>query len=789
MVDMVRAFEEFTADQQFFAGGKGGTLAQLHQAGYPVPDGFVILPSAFADDELKPDAWGQAQARLARMRQPDEDTTFAVRSSALSEDSALASFAGEFETVLDVRTDDEIREAIHTVRKSRLSERVQAYSKAKGIDTAHEIAVVVQQLVPADLSGVLFTADPVTGDRSTMTGDFVQGLGDRLVSGEADAQSFTLQRPKGTYSGPAELERHARKLYQMASRLETDLGAPQDIEWAICQGKLHLLQSRPITTLAAFDPILGDWNETRVEESLWIDNGGIYPEVMTPSSISVWADWFQQARVAGHSVMGFIGNRLYVNYSITYTLLRKLMRKSHEDAVVVMEIRAGRLPAGADVDTLPLSLWTFVKELVPAMVKGLSKQRRIKGNYAQLVRTATERCQQVSEKIRETTQPAELASLWQSDIAPLFDDMINLLDGTNDDYFNPFEALHRSLRNLLDREEASVLLSTLSGGRRAELATMGAITDLAKVANGEMSREQYTLLYGHRHPNENELAEPRPKEDPSWLDKRLEDSRKSPANVEALMHKADTEFEAAWQEFQAGYPKQARNVEGYVENFTSALHRRETIRVDVTRTIGVMRDWFLRAGELTGLGDDIFFLTYQEVIDVLGADASATAYIRTRREHYAKLAALPPYPVAISGRFDPLHWAADPHRRTDYYDARAPLPELVSASDTITGVAGSAGRVEGVVRFLASVEEGNQLQPGEILLASTTNVGWTPLFPKAAAVITDIGAPLSHAAIVARELGIPAVVGCGDATMRLKTGDRVLVDGGRGLVEILEGAP
>jgi pyruvate,water dikinase len=94
--------------------------------------------------------------------------------------------------------------------------------------------------------------------------------------------------------------------------------------------------------------------------------------------------------------------------------------------------------------------------------------------------------------------------------------------------------------------------------------------------------------------------------------------------------------------------------------------------------------------------------------------------------------------------------------------------------------------VEGVVRFLASADEGNMLQPGEVLLASTTNVGWTPVFPRAAAVITDIGAPLSHAAIVARELGIPAVVGCGNATMRLKTGDRVWVDGGRGLVEILD---
>ena len=101
---------------------------------------------------------------------------------------------------------------------------------------------------------------------------------------------------------------------------------------------------------------------------------------------------------------------------------------------------------------------------------------------------------------------------------------------------------------------------------------------------------------------------------------------------------------------------------------------------------------------------------------------------------------------------------------------------------------GAAGVVEGRARVLAAAEEGAQLQPGEILVTTVTNVGWTPLFPRAAAVVTDVGAPLSHAAIVARELGIPAVVGCGNATMRLHTGDRVRVDGGRGVVELLEAA-
>lgn len=167
-----------------------------------------------------------------------------------------------------------------------------------------------------------------------------------------------------------------------------------------------------------------------------------------------------------------------------------------------------------------------------------------------------------------------------------------------------------------------------------------------------------------------------------------------------------------------------------------------------------------------------------------GKQSDAVKYIPARKENYEKYKAIPPFPSIIRGRFNPVEWAKNPNRRLDYYDAAMPPAELLD-SQTLNGCAGAAGRIEGIVRILANPEEGEKLQPGEILVAATTNVGWTPIFPKAAAIITDIGAPLSHAAIVARELGIPAVVGCGNATSRLKTGDRVLVDGGHGKVQIL----
>ena len=189
---------------------------------------------------------------------------------------------------------------------------------------------------------------------------------------------------------------------------------------------------------------------------------------------------------------------------------------------------------------------------------------------------------------------------------------------------------------------------------------------------------------------------------------------------------------------------------------------------------------------MTGLGDGTFFLWLDELLAVLHGKETAVSHIPIRRQAHERLSALPPYPPLINGRFDPYAWVADPLRRNDLYDAHAASAPVTAAADgIIRGLPGSAGLVEGRVRRLASPDEGYLLQLGEILVAATTNVGWTPLFPRATAVVTDVGAPLSHAAIVARELGIPAVVGTREATSRLKTGDLVRVDGTIGTVQLL----
>ncbi len=239
---------------------------------------------------------------------------------------------------------------------------------------------------------------------------------------------------------------------------------------------------------------------------------------------------------------------------------------------------------------------------------------------------------------------------------------------------------------------------------------------------------------------------------------------------------------AAWARFKRRFPRKVARMRRRIDQAAAAFRDREAARSEVVRVFWPLRSFIRRAGALTDQADALFFLSIEETLALLGGDTSALARIPARRAAYERYSALPNYPTLIRGRFDPFRWAADASRRSDRYEEQG---QSAPVSTTISGFPGAVGVVEGVARVVATAEQGEQLQAGEVLVTTVTNVGWTPLFPRAAAVVTDVGAPLSHAAIVARELGIPAVVGCGNATMRIHTGDHVRVDGGRGTVEVL----
>jgi len=778
---MPYTFAELKPDQQARAGGKGGTLARLYQSGYPVPEGLVILPAEFEDDHLKLEAWQQVQKYLAQGRRDRTAAAFAVRSSALGEDSAQASFAGEFETVLGVCTDEDVRAAIHTVRRSRRNVRATAYSAAHGLEQISEMAVVIQRLVHAEFAGVLFTADPVTGDLMHMPGNFVRGLGEKLVSGQATPQTFRLDRQSGRYNGSPELKRFARRLYRLAVRLDKESDASQDIEWAVAGGKVYILQARPITSMREFNPATGELNSSLLGDFLWSNGNAaeIQPEVMTLLTWSVgnlwgqgYSEWWGRYRASGN-----IGGRNYFNISIQVAPFARIVG-GLQTALRFVGDWWGRIPPGVTIPLAPFSISEVLFKIIPMTFRSFRRFGQYQKQIPGFVYKTPAWCRDMRARLRQIDDCAGLASVWRDELKPYFCFGTTMAGAAN---ANIQVQLQARLRRLVGEEDASALLSNLGG--RDYLASLGPVVNLARVARGELSPEAYLEQYGHRGPYEFELARPQPIDDPKWLEQHLADFARHPVDVESLLDKQRASFDAAWERFCARYPRKVKSMQRQLAEVARLAGQREAARSEITRVMGVIRSFALHAGDLTGLGNDVFYLTIDELLRVLEGDSSVCRHLPRRKETYAGYCSLPPYPPVISGRFDPFQWASDPNRRSDVYDAHASPP--VSTSNIITGFAGAAGEVEGRVRRIDHVEDSHLLQPGEILVTLTTNVGWTPLFPRAAAIVTDVGAPLSHAAIVARELGIPAVVGCNDATRRLKTGDRVRVNGSRGRVEIL----
>lgn len=784
----VYAFNKLPTQDAPLAGGKGRALAELTQAGFPVPDGCILLTRAFVGDEITPEAWELTRAQIRQIRR-GKDTAFAVRSSALSEDSAQASFAGEFDSILNVSSDEEIRSAIYAVRQSRHNERVLSYTQSQGLEGAtQDVAVVIQRMVHPDYAGVLFTADPLTSNLMRMSGNFVSGLGDKLVSGEVSASTFTIDRSTDTYQGPTELQSMVKILQREAHEIEVRMGCPQDIEWAIIGKKLHILQSRPITTLGSFDPIKAVWNDSMKGRFLWSANNLMeaYPEVLTPFTASLNQSVEKiggpSLTIKGYPINGIICGRMYTNLGVQVSAFARMFKGDTRQAYRQIAGWWGEIPEGVEIPLIPLTKQEWERGVLLDLWKTESKFRRYRRKTSDFLANSQKTCADILAHVQQATLPAELATLWQDTISLYHRDcLIHIVAAGSDIQVR----LEKELREMVGPEDANAMLSNLSG-TTSQLESLGPAAGLGLVASGQMSREEYLTHYGHRGENEAECAWPRPMEDPLWLDRRLAEWKASPADMKGMLARQRTAFEAAWGRFCQEHPDKIRQIQKRLNQTSQAAQRREQVRSEATRAVSVTRAFALRAGEMLNVGEDIFFLTIDEVLAALGGDRSAIAHIPVRKETHRKYTELPPYPAFILGRFEPFAWAIDPQRRSDFYDGTTQSTAPVESNErTITGAAGALGVVEGTVRRLERLDDSAQFQAGEVLVTTMTNIGWTPLFPRAAAIVTDLGAPLSHAAIVARELGIPAVVGCGNATSRLKTGDRVRVNGGKGLVEIL----
>lgn len=534
-----------------------------------------------------------------------------------------------------------------------------------------------------------------------------------------------------------------------------------------------------------YNPVTGEWNDSLKGDYCWssVNFREAAPDVMTPMTWSLLWIYINVTTPVHfpdeHPAGGNIAGRLYFNLSLISSLYHAVGMDARKEKFGDL---LGATPPELNIPHIPFSPLTVIWNVLPGIIRDRLEIRRDTNQFGEYLAFLPNWVRAMGPRIQQCTDAPALLSLWKESIFPTILRDYRMLRSITTNLSAPATKLNVDLTALVGESESHTLLSNLSGAS-GDLESLGPLVGLARVKDGRMSRAEYIERYGHRGPHEGELSAPIPSDDPEWLDKRLADFIRSGVDVEALLAKQRAEFNASWQRFEARFPDKYNTFRRRLETVTVAAKNREAFRSEGIRVRQLTRRFLLQVGNVTGTGDGIFFLSVDEMTALLTGDKSPLGAIPARRGMYQRYCALPLYPAIIYGRFDPFQWAADPERRTDFYDARTKGAAAVSA--TIKGFAGAAGCVEGIVRRIDAVEDGNQVQPGEILVTSITNIGWTPLFPRLAAIVTDVGAPLSHAAIVAREIGIPAVVGCGNATMLLKTGDRVRVDGGRGTVEVL----
>ena len=794
-------------------GTKAAVLARLRCEGLPVPDG-VVVPVEFCASLVGGSEHAHAQARSAASAAVRRlgDVRVAVRSSGVEEDLPDASFAGQYETIVGVRGVDEVADAIERCVASGASERVGTYAAMKGTAGGAAVAVLVQRLVEATAAGVAFTANPVTGDREEIIVSAVRGMGERLVSGQAVPDEWTVRggtiecrvAPEGAVD-----VRDVASIAELARRVELILGGPQDVEWAIEAGRLWLLQGRPITALPQ-PPVID------VPEGYWTKDNMHYPAPFTPFGASVY---LPAAEAAVSTMIGDFG------LPFDGMCQRSLGGEAYTRVVP---------PGGKDRPAPPWWVVAIATRLLPAMRRRDKAARRaLDTNLAGqlLEQWPTRRAEFLSEVT--TLRRVELTTLDDGQLVAHLDTAIDLLrrgELVHFQLFMPYViALYQlgtACEELLGWPPAQSL-TLVSGLSDASSETGRALGELASDARSspdaaaiiraghsdaieqlrttapEIARrvDEYLETYGHRpmsyDPGDVTLAErpgllmgllrdeldgiptadqhgPRADRDAALATARARLATTSPAKRERFEHAVAFAARA--------YPVREDNVL-VVDLLPSGLIRRAVL--EIGRRL-------VERGTIPA-AEDVVFLVDREARAAL-ADETVDWRDRVRRRK-AERAWVLAHPGPATYGHEPSPPPADLRgmpRGLRYVsgalmwimDQIFPKPSAPSrpGDDELHGIPGSPGRYTGRVRVVREESQFDQLQKGDILVCPTTSPAWALLFTRAGALVTDGGAVLSHAAVIAREYGIPAVLATGDATHRLHSGDLVTVDGVAGTV-------
>ncbi len=754
-------------------GGKASSLSlMMNNLKMDIPAGYVITAEGFHDGILCKDAAAELDIIITRL---NRSRTYAVRSSALGEDGADNSFAGQYETLTGVGVDG-IKDAVTAVAASAKNARVENYKDRNNIRSGG-IGVVIQEFVRAEYAGVIFTSDVITGRDDKIVGNFVQGEGEKLVSGTETAEEFRIGAIKNSYEGSPVIAPYAKTLRKHSLAIRNFYGRPMDIEWAVAGRRVYILQARPITTLNSHSVRDYDVNGTRSGYKLLTKTnvGEIFMKPVSPMTFSVL-----------EKINGFLGlpewldnicGQAYMNISVMCSLMVSVFGKTPEQAYATVRELVGEIPQGIEIPVSPFDKKAFKKNIFHLLFPK-DRSKLTKKQKHEMVLHLDDISEELICEIHGIGDNASLMKYWDDILVPKLNDGLASILAESGMSLVPLFGTRKKIAKIAGEDMANRLLTGCVG----VLASMKPMLLLDDVAEGKLTREEYIRICGHRSANEMELMEPRPYEDPSFPDNLLKDKRPGGTNLRKVLEDQEHSYQAALSEFKSRYPSKSKWIDREIAKFIHANGFREDIRSKGVRIFCVFREYCLKAGALNGLGDDIFMLSYGEMFSMLKGDKSAVQYIPLRKETYSRYMSYPGFPNLVIGRFDPDAWIKDPGRRYDVFISGRENSRDVPSD--VKGFAGAAGVVTGPVRVIEDISGIDELVEGEILVTRATNVGWTVAFHKVSAIVTDIGAPLSHAAIVAREFGIPAVVGCRNATTVLKTGDVVTVDGGKGTVVV-----
>jgi phosphohistidine swiveling domain-containing protein len=795
-----------------------------------------------------PDGLEEELALLWRQNESIAPWGFAVRSSATCEDGALVSMAGLAETVLGVRGADGLAKAVRTVWASIASGRALGYLAAHGVRDVG-MGVVIQPTVRAVAAGVMFTrkgpqARGASAERIVNAG---VGLGSPVVDGVttpdmlriapdgAVVEQTIARKARATVVGSAGLEEvaverpdepalspiHVDALAKIAAELEKLEDVPWDVEFA-CEGdRVWVVQARHVTGLGF--PEGGDantvWSNVNVGEAL--------PGVATPFTWSVAGAYSESGFRKAFGTLGctvpksivLVGNvhgRFYLNLS---EFMRIAAQVPWLDPRTLVDLGGGSGGDELASQVGEVSRRGFYAKLPLTTTRLVKEQLRIDDHVS--------RYEEEAEHALRDHLALDLAILPDEGVGRKFRDVQLLLERTGDVMLTCASSAlgsHILLKGLLSSvaktqgADAERLAHDLTSGirdlesarpaigimrivnlARREPATRAVLeqegASIQKLPDGATKRalETFLELYGDRAVREAEISTPRWKEDPRPVLTMIRVALRSDAHdVEPQLARAKASADGEMQRLfrRLNFVEQTA-VRHLVARAQKAARLRERMRTWVTRVLGMMRDVALDADRrllrlVPDLARDwsalrkgapssslasihtVFFLTVDEVVQALRASRTDLApLVRARRAELARDQA-----------------RADPPRTFIGAPPAVQLPP--SGGDVLRGTAASSGVVEGNARVLLSASEMSELLPGEILVVHTTDVGWTPLFCIAAGVVTELGGPLSHAAVVARELAVPSVVNVDGVTRALKTGDRIRVDGDAGVVEKLQ---